>query len=131
MKACLFEKDARVCFLGDSITAVGTYIAHIQEYYKTHCKERRVKMYNVGVPGDSASVCVKWIRHMLMLSQYKPSDVVIMFGMNDVCRFLFERERIDLPESKIKAEEFAQRHVEAMMYETSKWMLETYEIFEE
>ncbi len=38
-----FPRGARVMFIGDSITHNGMFLAHIQEYYRTHFPEDGVK----------------------------------------------------------------------------------------
>ncbi len=111
----LFQKDARVCFLGDSITANGLFIAKIFDYYRTHYPERRVKMFNVGVPGDSAAGCVKWNRHKIMIERFRPTEVVVMFGMNDVGRHLYDDDLRGTHEALLEAVQRGVRHTVHMM----------------
>ena len=85
----LFKPNARVCFLGDSITAHAHFADDILSYYRTHFPERRVKMYSVGVPGDTAMGCYRRRRHIIMMREYAPTDVVLMFGINDVAWYRY------------------------------------------
>jgi len=72
-----------VCFFGDSITQNGTYIKELFQVYLDSDKEMgRIEMYNVGIPGDTASGGLNRIDSELM--GYNPDIVVIMFGMNDI-----------------------------------------------
>ena len=85
-----FEKNARVCFVGDSITANGTFMGKIFDYYTTKYPELNVRMYNCGVPGDSATGCLPRLEDTVY--RYNPTEIVLMFGMNDCRRFNFGLE---------------------------------------
>ncbi len=111
----LFQKDARVCFLGDSITEKGLFIAKIFDYYRTHYPERRVKLFNFGVGGDSASGCVGRNRHKVMLERFRPTEVVVMFGMNDVGRHLYNDKNAGTHEALLGAVHCGVRHTVNMM----------------
>ncbi|MBR2465630.1 MAG: hypothetical protein IKB38_01705 [Clostridia bacterium] len=78
-----FENGARVVFFGDSITANGTWMRRILQYYRENT-DLRFEMYNAGVPGDNASAAQGRIYETVL--PFDPTDVVIMFGMNDVGR---------------------------------------------
>ena len=78
-----FSKNAVVCFLGDSITARGRWICRVLDYYRKVQPGCTLKTFNCGRSGGNATVAVK--RMVTDLFPYKPTDVVIMFGMNDVC----------------------------------------------
>jgi len=77
-----FPRDARVMFIGDSITCNGTFLAHIQEYYRTHFPEDKVKIYNAGVSGGN--VCDSALRYLEGdLAFFAPTHAVLMIGMNE------------------------------------------------
>ena len=78
-----FEQGARVVFFGDSITANGTWMRRILEYYRKNT-DVRFEIYNAGVAGDNATNGYNRIRDALLYRN--PTDVVVMFGMNDVGR---------------------------------------------
>lgn len=80
-----FPKDARVMFIGDSITCNGTFIAHIQEYYMTRFPADRVKLYNAGVSGGNVwDSALRYLEADLAL--FEPTHAVLMIGMNDIWR---------------------------------------------
>lgn len=83
-----------ICFLGDSITRRGYWIAEIFE----HLKEKNIKVYNCGVSGDSASGAIARL-YTDCLSR-TPDTVVMMFGMNDVGRTLYDEGAGDVSEKK-------------------------------
>ena len=113
MQDMSFEKDARVVFLGDSITANGLFIAKIFDYYRTNFPERKVKMYNFGVPGDSAAGCIRMHRHELLL-ELQPTEIVLMFGMNDINRTYYQDDRRYDPEFQKCAQNTKEKHTERM-----------------
>ena len=85
-----FQKDARVCFIGDSITANGTWIAHIFDYYRKNCPEMRVKLFNTGISGGYAVCALKHLEKNTLV--YEPTAAVIMLGMNDINQGFYGRE---------------------------------------
>lgn len=83
-----------VCFLGDSITRRGYWIAEIFEYLKRD----KVRVYNCGVSGDNATAAISRL-YTDCLSR-TPDTVVMMFGMNDVGRGLYDEGVPDDPAKK-------------------------------
>lgn len=86
------NKHDRICFLGDSITQNGQWIAEVFEYFKKHYSELEIGFYNSGIAGTSASQAhLKNRMHCDCLHLF-PKYTVIMFGMNDIGRELYLRE---------------------------------------
>ncbi len=77
-----FNKNSKVCFLGDSITSNGIWISKIFEYYKSIGIGAR--FYNLGVAGNTAVLELDLLETEPFLKD--ATDVVIMFGMNDIKR---------------------------------------------
>ena len=48
-----FPDHARVVFIGDSITAAGTWIAHIYDYYLRNFPWSGIRMFNSGISGTA------------------------------------------------------------------------------
>ena len=87
-----FPQDARVLFIGDSITCNGTFVAHIQQYYRDNFPEKRVKCYNAGVSGGS--VWGSALRYFdADIELFKPTHAVVMIGMNDIWRGHYMNEQ--------------------------------------
>ena len=78
-----FPKNARVLFIGDSITCNGTFLSHIQEYYRTHFPEDKVKCFNAGVSGGTVKKSALFYFEKDM-KDYSPTHAVVMLGMNDL-----------------------------------------------
>ena len=83
-----------VCFLGDSITRRGYWIAEILEHFKT----RGIVAYNCGVSGDSASHAISRLYSECL--NRTPDTVVMMFGMNDIGLTLYEEGTSDTEDKK-------------------------------
>ena len=84
----------RICFFGDSITVAGLWIAEVFE----NVKKDEVKLYNCGVAGDTALRSLN--RLYATCLSYNPDAVVVMFGMNDVGRWLYEESNNEPEERK-------------------------------
>ncbi len=81
-----FPDGARVCFIGDSLTAQNHVLPRIVEYYKTHFPNSGITFYNCGVAGGTAA----YARHIFAedVLPYRPTHAVVAFGANDSRRGL-------------------------------------------
>lgn len=96
-------EDKRILFLGDSITAEGTFIAYVEASLLQRFPDQRFTLINLGVPSETASglteddhpfprPCVHdRIERALLVS--KPDWVVLGYGMNDGIYSPFSEER--------------------------------------
>ena len=89
----MFEKNARVLFVGDSIITAGHFVAKIFDYYNENFPELGVRIYNKGVPGDSAGGMIR--RFVDDIMDIEATEVVLMAGMNDIYRDLYAMEEPD------------------------------------
>lgn len=71
-----------VVFLGDSITAEGTYARIIENYTLLRFPDRRVTFINAGVGGDTAEDGLKRLQHDVL--RHRPTLVTVAFGINDI-----------------------------------------------
>lgn len=78
------EKNSTICFFGDSITACGIWQNEIMSYLVENFNEKRIKLYNCGIAGDTASGGIKRIYKDCLC--YNPDYVVLMYAMNDIGR---------------------------------------------
>lgn len=76
-----FAKNARVCFLGDSITCNNDYVSHISAYYHEHMKDRNVNFYNCAIAGGRVETLLNNFDDDIMI--HKPTHAVIMVGVNN------------------------------------------------
>ena len=91
-----FTENSRVVFFGDSITHGGLWTRRVYDYY-FHDAKIKCEMYNFGVSGNTAE---KGYARIDRIYKFDPTDVVIMFGMNDVSYGSFSR--LPLTEEKLK-----------------------------
>lgn len=75
----MFADREVICFLGDSLTASGLWVAEVFQHI---LKTRQVKCYNCAVAGGKAAFASQYL-HRVCLSK-NPTKLVIMFGMNDI-----------------------------------------------
>ena len=91
-----------ICFLGDSITANGTWEAEIFE----KARHDKIRFYNCGVSGSNATSALERLYYMGL--EKNPDMVSIMFGVNDNnCGYYYNKEREpgQLEREKKEAEE--------------------------
>lgn len=86
------EKDI-ICFLGDSITANGRWMA---EVYQILRQKYKIKCYNCGVGGGMAKYASQYIQSECLI--YNPDYVVVMFGINDIRGSLYAKRNAKLPD---------------------------------
>lgn len=86
-----FPDGARVCFIGDSITAVFEYVAHISEHYMENYPYSKIRIYNSGVSGGTAKMAHTFLKDDTLC--HKPTHAYIMFGVNDSMRWSLAEER--------------------------------------
>lgn len=80
----MFKNGDIICFLGDSITASGLWMA---EAYQQIGTSLDIKCYNCGVSGWRASMANELLyAHCLSKN---PTKVVVMFGVNDIERICY------------------------------------------
>ncbi len=76
-----FPENARVCFVGDSITHHGGYVSRIAAYYHEHCPRKNIRFYNCGISG--AATVTTLAAFDLDVAVYAPTHAVVMIGVND------------------------------------------------
>lgn len=76
-----FPDNARVCFIGDSITHVNHYLANIVAFYRENFPKSNVEFYNCGISGGTLSSALNSFDEDIAI--YNPTHAVIMIGIND------------------------------------------------
>lgn len=82
-----FPKNARVCFVGDSITHANRHVAYIASYYKENFPEDKVEFFNCGISGAAVGNAALPVFEE-DVAPYKPTHIVFMMGVNDSGRDL-------------------------------------------
>ncbi len=102
----MFKDRDIVCFLGDSITAGGRWMA---EVYQLLRKKYKIKCYNCGVSGSSARKAMHYLKSECLV--LNPDYVSIMFGINDIDISLYEKEKQGLADIEEKKQAAIDRYV--------------------
>lgn len=89
-QAPAFQKGDRVCFLGDSIFHGGKIHSDLLLFYATRFPDAPMMFFNAGVAGDMTNEATR--RLAWDVRPDSPTVTVIMFGMNDVGRWLFGQD---------------------------------------
>ena len=82
--AAPFKDGDRVVFYGDSITHHGRYHELISLYYATRFPNAEIRLFNAGESGGSAGSAMRRLADDVAAK--KPTNVAVMFGMNDIGR---------------------------------------------
>ena len=96
----MFKDRDVICFLGDSITAGGIWMA---EVYQILRKKHKIKCYNCGVSGGIARKAFHYLQSECLV--FNPDYVSIMFGINDIDFALYKKENENLPDIQQKKKE--------------------------
>lgn len=104
----MFQHRDVICFLGDSITANGLWMA---EVYQALRKKHSVKCYNCGVSGATAQNALLYLHSQCLI--YNPDYVVMMFGINDIRRDLYAEKYSNDQQIPKAKEEALKAHKEA------------------
>ena len=83
-----FQSGDRWCVLGDSITHGGFYHRYVELFYLTRFPSLQLDVTNCGIAGDTAAGGEKRLAWDCLNA--KPTVGTVMFGMNDVSRWLYE-----------------------------------------
>jgi endoglucanase len=88
-----FKDGDTVCVIGDSITHGGRYHSFVYLFYATRFPDRKIKMHNCGISGDTAAGACR--RFDWDIAVHKPTAATILLGMNDVGRNFYGKEKSD------------------------------------
>lgn len=94
--APLFKNGETVSFVGNSITHSGNFHHYIALYYATHFPNEKVTFKNLGIRGDNTYSFLKRMEKDILNG--KSDWYVIMAGMNDVNRLLYNPDKNADPE---------------------------------
>ncbi len=81
-----FPDNARVCFVGDSITHHNQHVARIIDQYFTDFPNCNIKFFNCGAAGGAVFNANDFLDDFVL--SHNPTHIVVMFGVNDSRRWL-------------------------------------------
>jgi len=76
-----FPDHARVIFIGDSITANNTAVAHVVHHYLKQYPEAGIRFYNSGIAGGNAGSLNFYLEKDTLVC--RPTHAVVATGIND------------------------------------------------
>ena len=88
-----FPDGARVCFVGDSLTATFNYEGLIAAFYRDNFRDSKVRIYNCGVAGGRAASQLAFLEKDTLI--HKPTHAVVMLGVNDSARWILQNEKTE------------------------------------
>ncbi len=88
-----FRNGERICFIGDSITALTSWISHIADFYAAEKPMEKVSIFPCGISGGSCVSAMAYYHQQAEI--WSPNTVVIMLGMNDIDRALYGDNRTE------------------------------------
>lgn len=94
----MFKDKDVICFLGDSITAKGLWMA---EVYQELRKKYQIKCYNIGVSGGRMYMAEKYLYSRCLA--FNPDYVTVMFGINDIEHTWYKKDFPKLTDDELKS----------------------------
>lgn len=101
----MFKDRDIVCFLGDSITSNGMWIAEIYQYLR---KKYQIKCYNCGVAGGITRKADAYLYANCLC--YNPDYVIMMFGINDIARWFYSKDMAHIKDRQEQLDEAMLQH---------------------
>ncbi len=86
-----FPNGARVCFIGDSLTAQNAVQWMTVDCYKRNLPDTKIEVFNCGVAGGTAVAALQYLNDDVFI--HNPTHAVIGFGVNDSSRWDLSRPR--------------------------------------
>lgn len=86
-----FPDNARVCFIGDSLTAQNAVQWMTVDCYKNTFPNNNIEFINCGVAGGTATNALEYLEDDVF--PHNPTHAVIGFGVNDSLRWELSRPR--------------------------------------
>ncbi|MBQ8509355.1 MAG: hypothetical protein IJ493_05535 [Clostridia bacterium] len=87
-----FPNNARVVFIGDSITHANNYAARVAAHYITHMPDAQIKFWNCGTSGAWARTIEMFLADDIL--PHNPTHATIMLGVNDSQRWLLDQPNV-------------------------------------
>lgn len=86
-----FPDGARVCFVGDSMTAANQVLPRVIDYYNKHFPGHGITFWNCGASGSTCGSAITFFADDVL--PHKPTHAVVAFGINDCQTWHFAKPR--------------------------------------
>ena len=77
----ILSKHARICFVGDSITAHNKYVAHIARFFLEECPDADIQVFNCGCAGGASVSQYTFFKDDI--EPHRPTHIFLMLGINE------------------------------------------------
>ena len=94
-----FPDDARVCFIGDSLTAHNQILPRVIDHYNKYFADADVRFFNCGTSGGTYQTAVDFFYDDVL--PHRPTHAVVAFGVNDSGRWWLGQPRCDARYQKL------------------------------
>ena len=86
-----FPDGARVCFVGDSMTAANQVLSRVIDHYNRHFPGHGITFWNCGASGSTCGSAITFFEDDVL--PHKPTHAVVAFGINDCQTWHFSKPR--------------------------------------
>lgn len=86
-----FPDNARVCFVGDSLTAANQVLPRVNDHYNKYFPNSNLRFFCCGTSGGTYKTAIEFFNDDVLI--HKPTHAVVAFGVNDSNRWALERPR--------------------------------------
>jgi lysophospholipase L1-like esterase len=86
-----FPNGARVCFVGDSMTAANQVLSRVIDHYNKHFPGHGITFWNCGASGSTCGSAITFFEDDVL--PHKPTHAVVAFGINDCQTWHLRKDR--------------------------------------
>lgn len=86
-----FPDNARVCFVGDSLTAANQILPRVNDFYNKNFPDANVRFFCCGTSGGTYKTAIEFFYDDVLI--HNPTHAVVAFGVNDSNRWALEWPR--------------------------------------
>ena len=86
-----YPDNARVTFIGDSMTHANRVLSHIVNHYKNNFPNSNIQFFNCGTAGARVGFALEFLKEDVLV--HNPTHAVVAFGINDSHRGVMENPR--------------------------------------
>ena len=97
-----FPDNARVCFIGDSLTQANQTLPRIIDFYNKNFAGRNIRFFNCGTAGGTYKSAIEFFYDDVL--RHKPTHAVVAFGVNDSNRWFLNVKRSEERINQLKSD---------------------------
>ena len=114
-----FPDGARVCFVGDSMTAANQVLSRVMDHYNKHFPGHGITFWNCGASGGTCGSAITFFEDDVL--PHKPTHAVVAFGINDCQTSHFAKPR---GEEKYRAASLAFARYQKNIHDYTKLLVQ-------